>query len=198
MARKVVAPQRREQIVEALFNCLADNGYEKVTVKDIAKRANLHYGVIHYYFKSKDDIVTAVSDYIITRSDKLLQERVHPNLSARDKLSVAIDYLVDESIFNRPMNRVFYNLVQMAFEQKSVSAALRRLLRVYRNKLAEVIEEGVENGEFAPCDPNEIASLMLASVEGMALQWVIEPRAVKRNSVKGLIQKTMEAHLGIS
>jgi len=195
MARKIVAPERREQIVEALFDCLADKGHEKVTVKDIASRADLHYGVIHYYFDSKDDIVSAMSESIISKYDSLLLERIETFHSASEKLQVAIDFLVDEFIFNRRLNRVFYNLVQMAFERKTVRAALRKQLRAYRDRIAEAIEEGMESGEFARLDADRIASLMVALVEGMALQWMIEPRALNRDDVFKLITDTMGNYL---
>ncbi|MBI5116103.1 TetR family transcriptional regulator C-terminal domain-containing protein [Candidatus Poribacteria bacterium] len=195
MARKIVAPQRREQIVEALFQCLVDNGHEKISVKDIARRAGLHYGVIHYYFKSKDEIISALADYIISRYDGMLQERTRGAHSAWERIHMVIAVLVDESIFNREMNRVFYNLVQMAFERKAVSASLRKLLRVYRDILAGVIKEGIESGEFIRQDAGESASLMVALIEGMALQWVIEPKALDRKKVHKLAADTVRKHL---
>lgn len=195
MPRKVIAPQRREQIAQALFDCLADNGHETVTVKDIAERANVHYGVIHYYFTSKDEIVTEMADAIITRYEGLLLERIGPLSSASEKLRVALDFLVEQFIFNRRLNRVFYNLVQMAFERETVRRALRKQLRAYRDHIAEVVRDGIEDGEFARRDSEETASLMVALVEGMALQWVIEPKALKRSEVRKLIENTVTKHL---
>jgi len=195
MARKIVAPERREQIVEALFECLAEKGHETVTVKNIASQANLHYGVIHYYFDSKDDIVSALSELIISKYEQLLLERIEPIQSASAKLRVAIDFLVDEFIFNRRLNRVFYNLVQMAFERKTVREALRKQLRAYRNGIAQAIEEGIQDGEFARHDTRRIASLIVALVEGMALQWMIEPKALNRDDVLALITDTMGNYL---
>jgi len=187
MPRKSIAPQRRKQIINALFRCLADKGHESVTVKDIAKKANLHYGVIHYYFKSKDDIVSALSESIVTKYDRLLVEHTQSARSASEKVEAALDFLVDEFIFNRRLNRVFYNLVQMAFEHKTVRSALRKQLRAYRNRIAEVVEDGIQNGEFASHDAAESARLMVALIEGMALQWVIEPKALNRDEVRKLI-----------
>ncbi|RJP70324.1 MAG: TetR family transcriptional regulator [Candidatus Abyssobacteria bacterium SURF_17] len=198
MGRKIVAPQRREQIVEALFDCLADNGHETVTVKDIARRANLHYGVIHYYFKSKDEIVSAMADSIISKYERSLLERIKRARLASDKLQAALDFLVDEFIFNRRLNRVFYNLVQMAFERKGVRTALRKQLRVYRARISETIEDGIRDGDFAHRDSSEAAALMVALVEGMALQWVIEPRSLKRAEVLRLIGETIGKHLSDS
>jgi AcrR family transcriptional regulator len=195
MPRKSIAPKRREQIINALFNCLADKGHESVTVKDIAKRADLHYGVIHYYFGSKDDIVSALADSIVTKYDNLLAERIGAVESASEKLEVALDFLVDEFIFNRRLNRVFYNLVQMAFERKTVRKALRKQLRVYRRRIAEVVEEGIEIGEFEDRDAGDSARLMVALMEGMALQWMIEPGSLKRDEVRKLVREAIGARL---
>jgi AcrR family transcriptional regulator len=195
MARKILAPQRREQIVEALFHCLSEKGHEKVTVKDIAEQAGLHYGVIHYYFQSKDEIVSALADSIVSRYEHLLLDRVHNVQSASEKIWTSLDFLIDEFIFNRRLNRVFYNLVQMAFENKTVRTALRKQLRAYRGQIADVIEEGIENGEFKRGKKAEIASVMVALIEGMALQWMIEPKALNRDVARKLISDTLGKHL---
>jgi AcrR family transcriptional regulator len=195
MPRKSVAPERREQIIEALFQCLAENGHESVTVKDIAKKAGLHYGVIHYYFKSKDEIVSAMAEATILKYNRLLSELVQSIPSASEKLQASLDFLVDEFIFNKRLNRVFYNLVQMAFEKKTVRDALRKQLRAYRRTVAEVLEEGVQNGEFKVKDAAQSAGLMVALIEGMALQWVIEPKALKRDEVRKSIEETVTRHL---
>ena len=196
MPRKSIAPQRRQQIVEALFQCLADKGHESVTVKDIAERAGLHYGVIHYYFKSKDDIVTALAESIISKYDRLLSERTESIESASEKLQTALAFLVDEFIFNRRLNRVFYNLVQMAYEKKTVRTALRKQLHAYRGSVEEVLREGVRNGEFKVSDPAQSAVMMVALIEGVALQWVIEPKALDRDKVRRSIEETISGRLG--
>ena len=195
MPRKSIAPKRREQIIAALFNCLADKGHESVTVKDIAKRADLHYGVIHYYFGSKDDIVSALADSIVTKYDNLLAERIGSVESASEKLEAALDFLVDEFIFNRRLNRVFYNLVQMAFERAPVRRALRKQLRLYRRRITEVVEEGIESGEFKDRDAGASARLMVALMEGMALQWMIEPGSLKRDEVRKLVRGAIGGRL---
>jgi AcrR family transcriptional regulator len=195
MPRKNLAPQRRRQIVSALFDCLADCGHETVTIKDIARRANLHYGVIHYYFKSKDEIVSEMADFIISKYERLLLDRVQSAQSPTEKIQVAIGFLVDEFIFNRRLNRVFYNLVQMAFEREAVREALRRQLRVYREHIGEVVKEGIANGEFPARESERTAALIVAVIEGMALQWVIDPKKLERSEVSAVIRETIERHL---
>jgi hypothetical protein len=115
--------------------------------------------------------------------------------AASEKLHVAIQFLTDEFIFNRRLNRVFYNLVQMAFERETVREALRRQLRAYRGHIAEVVEEGSRSGEFPALDSTRMASLMVAVIEGMALQWVIDPKRLRREDAGEIIRETIERPL---
>ncbi len=195
MSRKPVAAERRTQIIDALFACLAVSGHETVTVKDIAREAGLHYGVIHYYFKSKDEIVSAMADSIIAKYEQRMLGAILPARSAAEKIEAAVGFLVDEFIFNRRLNRVFYNLVQMAFEREAVRDALRKQLRVYRGHIADVVREGIETGEFRVRDSERSASLMVALIEGMALQWVVDPRKLNRKEVHDIIRATIDQHL---
>jgi len=191
----MLTEERRKQITDALFNCLADSGHETVTIKDIAGRAGLHYGVIHYYFKSKDQIVSAMADSIISKYERLLLLQIQPARCAAEKISLALDFLVDEFIFKRRLNRVFYNLVQMAFERPSVRDALRRQLRAYRGHITEAVNEGIASGEFRAANGDDSAVLMVALIEGMALQWVIDPKKLDRTQVHQTIRNAIDRHL---
>ena len=52
------AAEKRETIIWALYQCLAEKGQEQVSIKEIALKAGLPQGVIHYYFASKDEIIS--------------------------------------------------------------------------------------------------------------------------------------------
>ena len=82
MGRKSSAPQRREQIVWALYECLAERGQEKVTIKEIAAQAGLAPGVIHYYFKSKDDIIAGLAEAIVEKYSRMIDERTAAEFSS--------------------------------------------------------------------------------------------------------------------
>lgn len=62
MGRQSIAEQRRIQIGRALQACMLEKGsYESTSVKDIAQRADMAAGLIHHYFKSKDEILMLVA-----------------------------------------------------------------------------------------------------------------------------------------
>jgi AcrR family transcriptional regulator len=56
------APDTRQRILEAAFNCLVVRGYASLSVRDIAKDAGVNHALISYYFGGKDRLVIAVLD----------------------------------------------------------------------------------------------------------------------------------------
>src|SRR5215831_15561452 len=51
--------ETRRRIVEAAQSVLARDGYAATSVKDIAAEAGIAPGLVHYYFKTKNDLVLA-------------------------------------------------------------------------------------------------------------------------------------------
>lgn len=188
MARKSQALRKREQIAWALFDCLSENGHENITIKRIAAKAGLPHGVIHYYFEKKDDIV----NHLVETLTALYLEKFQSFLDAReeggnDNVEKMLHYLVAAFVFDRPLNRVFYNLVQMGFERRGVSAPLRRLLDAYRGKIRDMfVQAGA--GEQS----SQLSMMVVAVIEGMALQWMIDPDGFDRQEVFGTVDRLRE------
>jgi len=190
MGRKSSAPQRREQIVWALYDCLAERGQEKVTIKDIAAQAGLPPGVIHYYFKSKDDIIGSLAEAIVEKYSRMIDERIAAEISTEKKIAAAIDFIVDELVFNQPLNRVFYNLIQMAFERQRLQRVVKGLLKEYRERLAHVFEAA-----GAGKASSGLGAALVAVTEGFSLQCLVDPKAFKRDEVRRLIAQAVDYRL---
>jgi AcrR family transcriptional regulator len=182
MGRKSNADQRRNEIVWALYDCLAEQGHEKVTIKAIAARAGLPSGVIHYYFTCKEDIVSGLAQALVDRYSQTLDSRLAEEQPGSGAIGVAVDFMVDELIFNRSLDRVFFNLIQMAFEREPLHQVMTEMFRAYRRRLVEVLTTaGIGHGSPT------IGTAMVALAEGFALQWMIEPGALTKKEVRSAL-----------
>jgi DNA-binding transcriptional regulator YbjK len=185
MGRKSNAPQRREQIIWALYECLSKKGHEKVTIKEIATKANLPSGVIHYYFKSKDEIVSMLAEAITEKYSKILEEVIAKANSIEQRIESLIDFLVD-SIFDYSLNRVFYNLIQMAFEREQLHEVMKKMLMNYRKELALRLEEASAGQES-----HFLGAALVAIVEGFSVQLMIDQKILKKSDVRQLIVRAV-------
>ena len=179
MGRKSNADQRRSEIVWALYDCLAEQGHEKVSIKAIATRAGLPPGVIHYYFKSKEDIIADLASALVDRYSQRLDLMLADARSDRQEISMAVDFVVDELIFNPSLNRVFFNLIQMAYERDRLHRVMTEMLRIYRQRFVDVLTAAGMGAQG-----ETIASVVVALAEGFSLQWMIEPGLFSKKEVR--------------
>jgi len=186
LGRKSNANERRKQILQALYECLSEKGHERVTIKKIAQRAGLPHGVIHYYFTDKDEIIAelvqTLQETYYNQWDKLLS-----TISGDSKkIPAAIDFLAESMVLDPGLNRVLYNLVQMGFERKPVRDAMKQAYQIYRQQLADLFFK-----DLLAAEQHASATALLAMVEGLALQWMIEEDIIKPAQIKALLRKVL-------
>ena len=186
MGRKSIAHKRREQILWALYDCLSEKGHEKVTINTIAAQAKLSPGIIHYYFKSKDEIVSVLAEAIIEKYGDIFDLRLSEAGLNEKPIDILIDFLVD-IILDHPLNHAFYNMVQMTFEREQLKTVMQTMLDSYRNKLSEAI---IKSG--ANRDSPLLGAALLAVTEGTTLQVLMDPRAFKRDDVRQIISAAVQ------
>lgn len=84
MARTTNTEARRAEITQALLTVIAQRGYEKATIQSIALQAELAPGLIHYHFKSKQDILVSLIEVMAnvasSRYEQILGDVTEPGL----------------------------------------------------------------------------------------------------------------------
>lgn len=86
-----VAPDRREQLLDAARAAFVDKGFDATKVSDIVARAGLAQGTFYLYFKSKLEIMLAVSADVT----KAFYSSGMAALDAADDFASGIDAAVD-------------------------------------------------------------------------------------------------------
>lgn len=59
MSHKRERVDRRKQLLMAVRRVLGSEGYDGVTMKSVAAAAGVSYGLLHYYFKNKEEMLVA-------------------------------------------------------------------------------------------------------------------------------------------
>ena len=58
LPRKASREVRRLQLIEATIETLAQRGYARITLSDVAATAGLSHGLVNFHFKSKEQLLT--------------------------------------------------------------------------------------------------------------------------------------------
>ncbi|MFH2067071.1 MAG: TetR/AcrR family transcriptional regulator [Pseudomonadota bacterium] len=130
MTRKSVQEERRRQILEALHKCLLKKPFDQTSIKDIAAVARLNHGMLHYYFKSKDDILLNYIEHVIERYKSLFEEWIRSESSTlenpTDFLHACFDFMVQKITLNRDLSRIFIEIWEIAIYNRKVKEKLRK------------------------------------------------------------------------
>lgn len=55
---------RRIQLIEATISALADRGFSRTTLTEVARRAGLSHGLVLFHFQSKENLLAETLDYL--------------------------------------------------------------------------------------------------------------------------------------
>ena len=168
---------RRSQLTRAAYNVVSKKGYYNFTIKDISKESGLSTGLVHYYFKNKQDLMLN----LIREMNKNLKKYLNNGLSHSDdpveKLKI---YITQAFELVKNEENYFYVVIDF-FSQINRSERMRkaniRLIESYRNECARILQEGVEKGVFKDIDINYVTTVIISLIQGMIIQYVIDKDA---------------------
>jgi len=163
---------RREQILQAALTCFGEHGYHASTMDDLVRASGLSKGSLYWHFRSKEEVFLAVFDAF---AEELYGQWDAAAESSEEAMSVLQrEFELSAEIFSN--QRVFL----LAFaEFLSHPAARDRMAGTYtvvREKLAAIIERGRRAKSIRSGPPaDRLASTLIGAIEGLLLQWLVDP-----------------------
>lgn len=150
MARKRQSTKSR--IIKTAWNLFYKNGYESTTVENIITASKTSKGTFYHYFKSKNSLLESLS-FLLDQKYEELQETIDPNLNSYDKL-----FLLNQELFTMIQETIDINLLAFMYASQLTTKEQRHLLdddRFYFIWINEIIQEGLDSGEFTNTKPKE-------------------------------------------
>lgn len=187
--------ERREEIVAAALQLILKTGYNQVTLADIADQVGVSKGLISYYFPRKEDVFLAVLDRVVERMDIQFERYCSSPNRAPEKLTMFFAHLFSNEKRARRYYTVVIDYMAQAIRQRAVQEYTQRIYDSYRIYMERVIREGIETGEFRNVDPGRSASLLMALMEGLILQWFFDKKGFNLDEAYQTCVDFMEDYL---
>ncbi|MEU8977316.1 TetR/AcrR family transcriptional regulator [Streptomyces sp. NPDC058467] len=153
-----------ERLIESTRELLWERGYVGTSPKAIQQHAGAGQGSMYHHFKGKPDLALAA----IRRTAEEMRGTAEAVLGAPGSPYERIEaYLRRERDVLRgcPVGRLTMDPDVIASDE--LRAPVDETLDWLRERLAGIVEEGKEQGQFAPTlDAEEIAATLLATVQG--------------------------------
>ncbi len=163
---------RRQQILEAAWQCFAEKGYQETTIRVIAERMNLSTGIIYSYFKGKDDLLEAIHTCSMDNKKKIAD-----NIRQKETAREAINELFSQFFKSYSMKDLKKGVqADIRFWSEAVKRKNFRKLFISQYKyiqkiITQSIQEGIKNGEFkSEFDLHGYVSFVSALFLGLEVQ----------------------------
>jgi TetR/AcrR family fatty acid metabolism transcriptional regulator len=151
---------RKDQIIEATLNLIANEGYRSLKLKKIANWAGIAHSSLFYHFKSKDELLNVALQNI----GQLLINNVEEAKNKHEEATKCLQFLIKQHVemFRGNLSRflVFF-FDSLYFGNPSQKVTVKILITKYLNKIEEIIRQGQKNHSIRSDACPKTLSLMI-------------------------------------
>ena len=189
--------RRRQQIIIAAKRVFSQKGFNRSTMEDIAQEAELSPGTIYLYFKNKDELYASLSlrilQYILLRVEHVNEEK---DMNPEEKIRALMEAMYDVYEFD-PLIIINIFHLQSSETLKNLSSDLLEELNELSSKsialIAQIFQEGIEQGYFIDKHPVALTDIFWALFSGVVL-WETSKNIVDddKNHLRETLQTAFE------
>jgi DNA-binding transcriptional regulator YbjK len=172
--------RRRDALLDAGVSLLTEGGFTKVSHRAVADRANLPLAATTYYFRSRDDLVTAAFERMVERE----------LAATRTRFTARVEQLSDTSLRTSPRavaealaaallphdetERKRHLALWELYLQAGRDPALRPLARAWTDRCRATTLELLHIAGYS-ATPDSVR-LLGAAADGLAIETIVEDR----------------------
>ena len=166
------AEQRREQMLRAALEVIAERGYSDTRISDVAERTGTSPALVIYYFKTRDQLLTEAIRYsedawygeYLRRTENL------PTAAARLAELIANVCLPGSDNEPRSYWLMWLDLWALSPRNPGVAAIRQKSDERWRTAIRSIVLAGQEAGEFAYVNADDFTITLAALLDGLAVQ----------------------------
>ena len=162
MSRKSKVPdERKNEFIAVAEKLFLEKGYEQTTIADIVQHMEVAHGLFYYYFKSKEDIIKAITQNMFVEAETRLRSLVNnKNLDVIEKLRIFI-----QEMAKLKMEKLY--VVTYVLDEKNtllVHMSLKLFIANLAPLFAELIEQGVKTNVFDTPSPKHASEFLFTGM----------------------------------
>jgi AcrR family transcriptional regulator len=184
----------REEIMRATYLALCEHGYADLTVDRIGAEFPKSKSLIYHHYGGKDDLLLEFLRFLLERFERALP--FDDADGADEHLRAVLDHVLATPLSEdrRDFAKAMVELRAQAAHDERYRDFFTRHERFFRERIAALVETGIEAGVFADVDADAEATFLLTVVTGSMTQRVTsdrDPTATVRDRVDDYLRATL-------
>lgn len=170
--------KRREQLVDCTIDAIAELGFSRASVAEVARRAGVSKGVVTYHFAAKDDLIEAVIRHVLSSMDEYVRPRLHAAEPGKYPEKFIAPYITTWAGYYRTHAREVLALVRIYNGFRDASGRPSRAFDVRADEIAiveQVLRAGQAKGLLGAFSARVVAASMKALLDDLLIQFAEDP-----------------------
>ena len=173
---------RKDVIVRKAATLFREKGYKAASMRDLAEAVGVEAASLYNHIKSKSELLHELVFNVANRFVLKIDEIESEPISSLKKMEKILRLHIVEMIYN--YEEVYVSDREWKHLSDPYLSNYQNQRRVYRKRLAAIIEEGIRNKEIKPIDAPTVVLIFLHAVSGIE-SW---HRSTKKISAEELEQ----------
>jgi TetR/AcrR family transcriptional repressor of bet genes len=193
MARPSNTDQRRREIVEGLLTVMGRKGYEGASIQEIGKAAGLAPGLVHYHFKTKQEVLLALVHTLAEQLERRYQLRAGVVHDPHGRLYAFIDAHVSLNRDANPKAVAAWNVIGAeAIRQTEVRTVYRRTLARSLSEMRSLVRACLRAEQRSTREAGRIAAGLISAIEGAYRIAAAAPEGLPRGYAAPMVRRMAE------
>ncbi|MFD1643580.1 TetR/AcrR family transcriptional regulator [Halohasta litorea] len=154
-------------ILKATFDALAEHGYADLTIDRIGQYFPKSQGLIFYHYDGKDDLLIDLLDHLLERFEQIGMP-VSDEGDSETRLRSLFDQVIPETSEqpDQKYEKVLIELRTQAAQDEEYQKCFNQSHDIFRESVQQIIQDGIESGDFRETDPDLVADFLVTLVSG--------------------------------
>jgi AcrR family transcriptional regulator len=172
---------RKDVIVRKAATLFREKGYKAASMRDLAEAVGVEAASLYNHIKSKSELlhelVFSVANKFVLKMDEIESE----NISSLEKMEKLLRFHITEMIHN--YEEVYVSDREWKHLSDPYLSNYQNQRRVYRKRIAAIIEEGIRNKEIKTIDAPTVVLIFLNAVSGIE-SWHRSTKKITANELE--------------
>jgi len=162
--------ESKRKIIDAAMAIFSTKGYAKASIREIAKAAGISIGGVYIYFKNKEDLYKDIIEERKSSLKDAIETTLGQTQTAAEALSAFIKLYLDYAIKHKEF--IILHIREHGFTFGVHEK--RQFFRKQKTLIENIIQRGIQSGEFRKCNADHMAKMIMGSLRGIILSMALD------------------------
>jgi len=189
MGRKDKSKIRKAEILEHFFEVFKKEGIEGASIAKIAKHMDIHPSLIIHYFKTKNEMVIELADYMFEKNVIPILENFKSITDIEKRFNLFLEILITGTNKRKQERFIMPSIIYLASRDEVIQKRLKTKQKFTQKFIEEEVSLYIEHGIIKEGNPKLIAKLIVITSIGITNSKFLDDSIADDEFKKYLLEK---------